>query len=69
MDITADMPERFRARLRAVRLDLFTDLPGIIVCASEQTGLALMQVRPKAEGDLGQQEFVLGPDGLRIVRR
>ena len=69
MDITADMPEHFRAGLRAVRLDLFTDLPGIIVCASEQTGLALMQVRPKVDGDMGQQEFALGQNGLRIVAR
>ena len=69
MEITADMPEDFRSRHRIVRLDLFTELPGLIICASESTGVVLMQVREKSQTDLGQEEFVLGARGLRIMPR
>lgn len=67
--LTVEMTEAERALWRVVRLDNYQTLPGAIVQADAETGLALMQVRPKAEGDLGQQEFALGPNGLRIVPR
>lgn len=65
---TADS-EAERARWKVVRLDTFAVLPGAVVHADVETGNALMQVRPGAPGDLGQEEFALGPGGLRIVPR
>lgn len=69
LKLTTAEPESERALWRVVRLDNHETLPGLIVTADAATGLALMQVRPKADGDLGQQEFALGPNGLRIVPR
>lgn len=69
LKLTAADPESERALWRVVRLDTHETLPGMIVCADVATGLALMQVKPTADGDPGQQEFVLGAGGLRIVPR
>lgn len=62
-------PVAERARWRVVRLDTFAVLPGVILSADVETGLALMQVRPKTEQDLGQEEFALGAHCIRIVPR
>lgn len=67
--ITSDMPESARARWRVIRLDNFSELPGIPIMVKCDEGIALMQVKPKADGDLGQQEFLLGPNGLRLIPR
>lgn len=67
--LTAMDPEAERALWRVVRRDTFATLPGLILCADVKEGLALMQVRPKVDGDLGQEEFSCGPNGLRIVLR
>lgn len=62
---TADS-EAERARWKVIRLDTFAALPGAVVHADVETGNALMQVR---SGDMGMEEYALGPGGLRIVSR
>lgn len=69
LKITHDMPEAERRQWVVVRLDDFTALPGVPVHADVGTGNAMMQVRPKADGDLGLEEFACGPYGLRIIPR
>ena len=58
--------EAERARWQVVRLDTFAVLPGSVVHADAKTGDAVMKVRA---GDMGMEEYALGPGGLRIVAR
>jgi hypothetical protein len=52
-----------RAGYRLVRLDTGDDVPGsLISCASEETGLCLMQM-----SDGSSQIHDFGPNGLRII--
>jgi len=60
--LTAVDPESERALYKIVRRDLMADVPGLILSASEETGLCLMRL---ADGT--SQEHNFGPAGLRIV--
>jgi hypothetical protein len=60
--LTALDPESIRRRYKIVRRDLLTDVPGLILSASVETGLCLLR---DASG--ASQEHNFGPDGLRIV--
>jgi hypothetical protein len=55
-------PEQVRRSFRVVRLADFTDLPGFILSADADSGLALMKLDNGAS-----QEFQCGPNGLSIV--
>jgi len=62
--LTKDMPESERAKYAIVRRDLMEIVPGLIMDASEATGLCV--VRKAGEtGDGTAHNF--GADGLRIV--
>ena len=60
--LTATDPESERVRYKIVRRDYMTDVPGLILSASVETGLCLLR-HPNG----ASQEFNFGPDGLRIV--
>ena len=60
--LTAVDPESERARYKIVRRDNMTDVPGLILSASVETGLCLLR-HPNGAA----QEYNFGPDGLRIV--
>lgn len=55
-------PESERRRYKIVRRDRMTDVPGLILSASVETGLCLLRLSSGAN-----QEFNFGPEGLRIV--
>jgi hypothetical protein len=61
--LTADIPETERARYVIVRLDTLAEVPGLILSASQETGLCLLRLPNGAS-----QEFNFGPEGLRITR-
>lgn len=65
MKLSAFDSEEMRARYKIVRRDRLTDVPGLILSASEETGLCL--VRTSLAG--GSQEYNFGLGGLRIVPR
>ncbi len=60
--LTAGDPKGERRRYKIVRRDTFDDVPGLILSASQETGLCLLAL---ANGT--KQEFNFGPDGLRIA--
>jgi hypothetical protein len=62
--LTADIPETERARYVIVRLDTLAEVPGLILSASQETGLCLLRL---ASGEA--QEYNFGAEGLRIARR
>jgi hypothetical protein len=55
-----------RRRWKAVRLDLYTDLPGIVSSANSDTGEIVMQV---PDGDGTKLATWNLPCGFRIVKR
>jgi hypothetical protein len=71
------MPERLklsafdsedeRRRWKIIRLDMVNggEVPGLIIAATKETGLCLMQT---SADEASQQEYNFGPNGLRIVR-
>lgn len=60
-------PESERILYKVIRLDNYSELPGIIISANVDNGLVLMQVKPKTPQDIGQQEFSLGANGIIIL--
>jgi hypothetical protein len=60
--LTAVDPESERALYKVVRRDTMADVPGLILSASEETGLCLLRL---ATGEA--QEYNFGPGGIRIV--
>jgi hypothetical protein len=62
--LTAVDPESERARYKIIRRDTMDDVPGLILSASEETGLCLMRIHTGES-----KEYSFGPSGLRIVRR
>ena len=62
--LTPETPESERARYKVVRRCDFTELPGLILTASIETGNCMMRLPNGAA-----QEFICGPDAIRIVRR
>jgi hypothetical protein len=60
--IAQDAPEAERRRWRIVRLDTLTQLPGLILSADADTGVATMKGK-----DNQVHDYSLGPGGLVIV--
>ena len=60
--LTAINPESERRQYKIVRRDRMTDVPGLILSASVETGLCLLRLSSGAN-----QEFDFGPEGLSIV--
>lgn len=69
LELTADLPEEERKRWQVIDLSTLLPLPGWPVYVACDKGLALMQVKPKKGDDLGQKEFSLGLNSLRLIRR
>ena len=65
MKLSGRDPEELRACYKIVRRDTLADVPGLILSASEETGLCLVRESPAG----GSQEYNFGPDGLRLVRK
>ena len=63
-ELTAGHSDEERARYRVVRMDTCADVPGLILSASELTGLCVLR---DAAGT--SHEYVFGPNGLRILPR
>ena len=62
MILTGHDPESTRVRYKIVRRDSLADVPGLILSASESTGLCLLR---DTNGAI--QEYSFGPNGLSIV--
>lgn len=60
--LTAIDPESERRRYKIVRRDRMTDVPGLILSASVETGLCLLRLSSGVN-----REFDFGPEGLSIV--
>lgn len=60
--LSAADPESERARYKIVRRDTFTDVPGLILGASVETGECIMRGTDNAA-----KPYSFGPGGLSIV--
>lgn len=69
IELTAELPEEERKKWQVIDLSTLLPLPGWPICVYCDKGIALMQIKPKEDGDLGQKEFSLGPNSLRLIRR
>ena len=66
--LTAADPESERRRYKIVRLDTHETLPGLIMSASVDTGICVMQIT-RAGHATEKKEYNFGGRGLRIVCR
>jgi len=57
-----------KRRWKIVRTDSYTDVPGEIISADEQTGEACLSV-PNGNGGTETKNYSFGPNGMRIVGR
>ncbi len=62
--IPQETPEALRRLWRIVRLDTHQELPGLILSADCDSGVAVMK-----QGDGTAKDWSLGPGGLAIVVR
>jgi hypothetical protein len=60
--LAPDQPAAERARWRIVRLDTHEELPGEILCADADAGIATMR-----EADGGARDWSLGAGGIAII--
>lgn len=75
--LTPEQPEEERRRWVAVRLDTHETLPGLILAANADTGIAVMRVVVRYDvSEAGvrtavcePRDYSLGANGLMLVRR